>query len=93
MSTHLLAYMVADMSYAETDGQNNAFRFGVVSRADAVVPSGFPSTAGVLILKFYQDYFDENYPLDKIDMVAVPDLDVESSNHWGVVFYRYVNNI
>ena len=36
-----------------------------------------------VITDFYQDYFDLEYPLPKLDMAAIPDYSSGATEHWG----------
>ena len=39
-------------------------------------------------LSFFGEYFDNAYPLPKMDMVAVPDFSAGAMENWGLVVYR-----
>jgi len=90
MSTYLVAYMVSDFAYVESDGSDDQVKFRIVVRKDAADQTELAKNAGPLVLKYYEDYFDEKFPLSKQDMVAIPDFSAGAMENWGLVTYRYV---
>ena len=42
----------------------------------------------VKTLPFYAEYFGIAYPLPKLDLIAVPDLEYGAMENWGLVTYR-----
>lgn len=91
MSTYLVAYMVSDFVYINSDTQENEVKFRIIARKDAADQTELAQNAGPLVLKYYEDYFDEKFPLSKQDMVAIPDFSSGAMENWGLVTYRYVN--
>jgi len=90
MSTYLVAYMVSDFAYIESDDGDDQVKFRIVVRKDAADQTELAKNAGPLVLKYYEDYFDEKFPLSKQDMVAIPDFSAGAMENWGLVTYRYV---
>lgn len=86
MSTYLVAYMVSDFVYVESNGDEVKFR--IVARKDAADQTELAKNAGPLVLEYYEDYFDEKFPLSKQDMVAIPDFSAGAMENWGLVTYR-----
>ncbi len=39
-------------------------------------------------LKFYQDYFGIDYPLPKLDLIALPDFAAGAMENWGAITFR-----
>lgn len=87
MSTYLLAFAFGNMGFLESKT-----REGVIVRAYAtpenVEFTKFALETAVNILEFYNDYFDIPYPLEKCDMVALPDFASGAMENWGLITYR-----
>lgn len=88
MSTYLVAYMVSDFAYVESDSHDDEVKFRIISRKDAVDQTDLAKNAGPLVLRYYEEYFDEKFPLSKQDMVAIPDFSAGAMENWGLVTYR-----
>lgn len=67
MSTYLLAFAIIDFK------SNNAGKFTVWSRANAIDATKYALAIGPEIMKFFEKFFELPYPLPKMDMVALPD--------------------
>ena len=87
MSTYLLAFV-----YGELLSKEATTRDGVTVRVwatpDNIDFTDFALETGVRCLDFYNDYFDIAYPLDKLDMIALPDFASGAMENWGCVTYR-----
>lgn len=87
MSTYLLAFVYGEMEYLEAKTKD-----GVVVRTyatpDNVKFTKFALDTAVAVLEFYNDYFDIAYPLDKCDMIALPDFASGAMENWGCITYR-----
>ncbi|XP_038058558.1 uncharacterized protein LOC119729837 [Patiria miniata] len=87
MSTYLLAFVVCDFKYTNATTENGIL-FRVWSRPDAVENTKYALDVGTKILTYFEDYFDFAYPLEKQDMVAVPDFSAGAMENWGLILYR-----
>lgn len=90
MSTYLLAFIVGELHYVET----NAFRVPVrvYSPPNQVLEHGrFAADLGAKTLEFYEKEFASEFPLPKMDMVAIPDFSAGAMENWGLVTYRVVD--
>jgi len=89
MSTYLVAYIVmSDLVYIESDSREGEVKFRIIARKDATNQTDLAKKIGPLVLKYYEDYFDENFPLPKQDMVAIPDFHGGAMENWGLIIYR-----
>ncbi|XP_071788435.1 aminopeptidase N-like isoform X2 [Asterias amurensis] len=87
MSTYLLAFVVSDFKYEQATTTNGVL-FRVWSRPEAVENTKYALQAGVDILNYFEEYFDFDYPLEKQDMVAIPDFAAGAMENWGLILYR-----
>ncbi len=87
MSTYLLAFIVGDFEFTEKKTKN-----GVLVRVFATPgkkeQTRFALDCAVKTLEFYEDYFDIKYPLNTLDMIAIPDFASGAMENWGAVTYR-----
>ncbi|XP_054279876.1 aminopeptidase N-like isoform X2 [Macrosteles quadrilineatus] len=88
MSTYLVAFMVSEFEYRESDPQPNKVLFRVWARRDAIDQVEFARKVGPKFLSYYEQYFDVGYPLPKQDMVAIPDFNAGAMENWGLITYR-----
>lgn len=87
MSTYLLAFATGELKHLESKTKR-----GVIVRTyatpDKVNETEFALDVGVKILEFYEEYFGIDYPLEKCDMVALPDFASGAMENWGLITYR-----
>ncbi|MEM3791148.1 MAG: M1 family metallopeptidase [Candidatus Micrarchaeaceae archaeon] len=43
------------------------------------------------LLKYYNNYFKQKYPLPKLDLIAIPDFAVGAMENWGAITFRETN--
>uniref|UniRef100_A0A182T1W9 Aminopeptidase N n=1 Tax=Anopheles maculatus TaxID=74869 RepID=A0A182T1W9_9DIPT len=82
MSTYLVAFVVCD--YHNLSSGN----FAVWARADAIGSARYALSVGPKLLKFLEDFFHIDYPLPKVDMIALPDFSAGAMENWGLITYR-----
>ncbi|OGI85792.1 hypothetical protein A3A01_00660 [Candidatus Nomurabacteria bacterium RIFCSPLOWO2_01_FULL_39_17] len=89
MSTYLLAFIVGDFEYIEKKS-----RRGVIVRVYTIPgkkhQAKFALDVTVRVLEFYEKYFDIPYPLNTLDMIAIPDLTSMAMENWGAITFREV---
>ena len=87
MSTYLLAFIYGEMNFLEAKTKK-----GVVVRTyatpDNVSFTKFALDTAVKCLDYYSEYFGIDYPLDKCDMIALPDFASGAMENWGAITYR-----
>ncbi|KAJ8982959.1 hypothetical protein NQ317_005276 [Molorchus minor] len=82
MSTYLVAFVVSDF---ESISNGN---FSIWARKSALGQAHYSLKIGPAILKYYEEFFGIDYPLPKLDMVAIPDFSAGAMENWGLITYR-----
>jgi aminopeptidase N len=87
MSTYLVAFVVGELEFLESKTKE-----GVVVRTyatpDNVAHTKFALDVAVRCLEYYNDYFGIAYPLDKCDLLALPDFASGAMENWGCITFR-----
>ena len=89
MSTYLLAIVVGQFDYLE-DSTPDGVKVRVFTPVGKKDQGQFALECAVKSLSFYNDFFGIPYPLEKYDMVAIPDFSAGAMENWGLVTYREV---
>ncbi|PAV75254.1 hypothetical protein WR25_17695 [Diploscapter pachys] len=87
MSTYLLAVLVSAFEKIEKKTKRGTL-FRIWARPEAINTTQYALEAGVKVLEFYEGYYGVSFPLEKQDMVAVPDFSAGAMENWGLVTYR-----
>lgn len=80
-STYLIAYVIGELDHI-SDG-----RISVYSTYNAKLGE-YALKVAVKVLNFFEKYFGIDYPLEKLDMVAIPEFSMGAMENWGLVTYR-----
>ncbi|RJE21269.1 Aminopeptidase [Aspergillus sclerotialis] len=90
MSTYLVAFIVGHLNYIETRDFRVPIR--VYATPDQDIEHGrFSLNLAAKTLAFYEKAFDSEFPLPKMDMIAVPDFSAGAMENWGLITYRIVD--
>jgi len=90
MSTYLVAFIVGELNYIET----NEFRLPIRIYAPVnqdIEHGRYALELAAKTLAYYEKTFDSPFPLPKMDMVAIPDFAAGAMENWGLVTYRVVD--
>ncbi|KAJ6638248.1 Aminopeptidase N [Pseudolycoriella hygida] len=82
MSTYLVAFVVSDF-VSKTSG-----KFTVWTRREAARSADYALQVGPKLLNFFESFFGIEYPLPKVDMIAVPDFTAGAMENWGAITFR-----
>ncbi|XP_037953765.1 glutamyl aminopeptidase-like isoform X2 [Teleopsis dalmanni] len=93
MSTYLACFIVSDFDYQEKlvkGTLENApdFNMRVYSTPAQKDKLEYALKIGSAITEYYIEYFNVPYPLNKLDMVAIPDFVSGAMENWGLVTFR-----
>lgn len=87
MSTYLLAFVYGNLKYKEAKTARGTL-VRTYATPDNVEITGFALETAVRCLEFYEDYFGIPYPLEKCDLVGLPDFASGAMENWGLITYR-----
>lgn len=87
MSTYLLAFIVGDFEYLEGKTKNGV-NMKVYTTKGKKHQGEFALSCAIKTLEFYEEYFDIKYPLNTLDMIAIPDFASGAMENWGAITYR-----
>ena len=90
MSTYLVAFVVGELNYIET----NKFRVPVrvyAPPSQDIETGRFSLDLAAKTLAFYEKVFGIEFPLPKMDQIAIPDFAQGAMENWGLVTYRVVD--
>ncbi len=87
MSTYLLAFIVGDFEYLEKKSKTGVL-VRVYTTPGKKHQAKFALDCAVQTLEFYEKYFDIKYPLNTLDMIAIPDFSSGAMENWGAITYR-----
>lgn len=83
MSTYLVCFTVTDFKSLKSGNYSVWTRGDVIKSADLAL-SFVPK-----LLKFFENFFNIEYPLPKLDMIALPDFSAGAMENWGLITFRY----
>lgn len=85
MSSYLIVFCAGELDaiYAEADG----VKLGVVTTKGKADKGHYALESAEKILKYYNEYFGEKYPLPKLDLIAVPSGNFGAMENWGGITF------
>ncbi|KAI5862098.1 peptidase family M1-domain-containing protein [Durotheca rogersii] len=92
MSTYLVAFIVGELNYIETDKFRVPVRVYAPPSSD-IEHGRFSLDLAARTLEYYEKIFGADFPLPKMDMVAIPDFAAGAMENWGLITYRVVDLI
>lgn len=90
MSTYLVAFIIGELNYIETKKFRVPIRVYAPPSSD-IEHGRFSLELAARTLEYYEKIFDADFPLPKMDMVAIPDFAAGAMENWGLITYRVVD--
>ncbi|XP_041451259.1 aminopeptidase N-like isoform X3 [Drosophila obscura] len=87
MSSYLVCYSVNDFA-GLTSRNDFSVEFTTWARASAIAQCKYAAEIGPRLLDHYERMFEIDYPLPKVDQLAVPDFSAGAMENWGLITYR-----
>ncbi|KAG7318423.1 hypothetical protein KOW79_018178 [Hemibagrus wyckioides] len=86
MSTYLVAFIVANFTSVSTNVSNTLV--SVYAVPDKKDQASYALETATKLLKFYNSFFEIDYPLQKLDLVGIPDFLAGAMENWGLITFR-----
>ncbi|XP_055968445.1 leucyl-cystinyl aminopeptidase [Sorex fumeus] len=86
MSTYLVAFIVGEMKNLSHDLNGTLVSLYAIPEKIGQVNHALETT--VKLLEFFENYFEIQYPLKKLDLVAIPDFEAGAMENWGLITFR-----
>uniref|UniRef100_A0A8D3AEQ1 Leucyl/cystinyl aminopeptidase n=2 Tax=Eukaryota TaxID=2759 RepID=A0A8D3AEQ1_SCOMX len=86
MSTYLVAFIVADFTPISKNVSNT--QVSVYSVPEKQDHTEYALDTASKLLEFYNNFFEIDYPLQKLDLVAIPDFLAGAMENWGLITFR-----
>eukprot|EP01114_Cavostelium_apophysatum_P005775 TRINITY_DN1694_c0_g2_i1.p1 TRINITY_DN1694_c0_g2~~TRINITY_DN1694_c0_g2_i1.p1 ORF type:complete len:972 (+),score=281.68 TRINITY_DN1694_c0_g2_i1:412-3327(+) len=86
MSTYLVCFIVSKFASMETTTGNVTVR--VWTTPGTVHQVGFALDVAKTVLEKFQTFYAINYPLPKLDLIAIPDYGAGAMENWGLITFR-----
>jgi puromycin-sensitive aminopeptidase len=87
MSTYLVVFVVGDLASVEATSTNGTL-VRVFATTGKEEQGRFALENSLRILDYMNDYFGIDYPLPKMDHLAIPDFAAGAMENWGAITYR-----
>lgn len=87
MSTYLLAFCIGEFDFVQQQALAGTI-VRVLSVPGKSLQCSFALNCAVKALNFYNQFFKAQYPLPKLDLIAIPDFPIGAMENWGLVTYR-----
>ncbi|NXW77625.1 AMPN Aminopeptidase, partial [Hirundo rustica] len=88
MSTYLLAFIVSQFSYKQSNSEGTQIRIWGRPKAIQEGQGDYALRVTGPILSFFEGHYNTAYPLPKSDQVGLPDFNAGAMENWGLVTYR-----
>ncbi len=89
MSTYLLAFIVGDFEAIQKKTKSGVL-VRVLTVPGKTHQAKFALDVTARCLEFYEQYFQIKYPLDTLDMIAIPDFASLAMENWGAITFREI---
>merc|ERR1712166_3970 len=90
MSTYLVAWCVGEFDFIQ-DQSSRGVVVRVYTPPGKMAQGRFALDIACKTLDFYEEYFGIEYPLAKLDMIAITEFAAGAMENWGLVTYRVVD--
>ncbi|KAL1123098.1 hypothetical protein AAG570_002186 [Ranatra chinensis] len=88
MATYLACFIVCDFDRLESGATASGTPITVYARQGQADNMKFARDLAVKAMDYYTKYFEIDYPLPKLDLIAIPDFVSGAMENWGLITFR-----
>ncbi|XP_046691804.1 LOW QUALITY PROTEIN: glutamyl aminopeptidase [Silurus meridionalis] len=90
MSTYLVCFAVHRFNYVEQKSKSN-ITLRIYAQPSQIHTAEYAANVTKVIFDYFEEYFDMEYSIEKLDKIAIPDFGTGAMENWGLITYRESN--
>ncbi|KAF4105637.1 glutamyl aminopeptidase [Onychostoma macrolepis] len=90
MSTYLVCFAVHQFHYVERTSKRN-IPLRIYAQPLQISTAEYAANVTKIIFDYFEEYFDMEYSIEKLDKIAIPDFGTGAMENWGLITYRETN--
>ncbi|KAK3573881.1 hypothetical protein QTP86_032855 [Hemibagrus guttatus] len=90
MSTYLVCFAVHQFAYVERVSKRN-ISLKIYAQPSQIHTAEYAANVTKIIFDYFEEYFDMEYSIAKLDKIAIPDFGTGAMENWGLITYRESN--
>ncbi|XP_056616985.1 glutamyl aminopeptidase [Triplophysa dalaica] len=90
MSTYLVCFAVHQFQYVERMSNGN-IPLRIYAQPLQINTANYAANVTKIIFDYFEEYFDMEYSIEKLDKIAIPDFGTGAMENWGLITYRETN--
>ncbi|XP_010890698.1 glutamyl aminopeptidase [Esox lucius] len=90
MSTYLVCFAVHQFTFVNRTS-SRGIPLRIYAQPSQIGTAEYAANMTVVIFDFFEEYFNMNYSIPKLDMIAIPDFGTGAMENWGLITYREAN--
>eukprot|EP01129_Flabellula_baltica_P008417 TRINITY_DN3342_c0_g1_i1.p1 TRINITY_DN3342_c0_g1~~TRINITY_DN3342_c0_g1_i1.p1 ORF type:complete len:1015 (-),score=239.63 TRINITY_DN3342_c0_g1_i1:12-3056(-) len=88
MSTYLVSLVIGYFDVIETSAQDGKTLVRVFTTPGQKERAHFAADFAPKVLDFFSEYFEFEYPMNKLDLISIPDFAAGAMENWGCMTFR-----
>lgn len=90
MSTYLVCFAVHQFHHVERTSKRN-IPLRIYAQPLQISTAVYAADVTKIIFDYFEEYFDMEYSIEKLDKIAIPDFGTGAMENWGLITYRETN--
>ncbi|KAM3871017.1 glutamyl aminopeptidase [Diretmus argenteus] len=90
MSTYLVCFAVHQFDFVERNS-SRGIPLRIYAQPSQIRTAEYAANTTKVIFDYFEDYFNMNYSISKLDKIAIPDFGTGAMENWGLITYRETN--